>query len=269
MTIKLTFTRPFYLALSKSNFCLLTSLKLPKLCLNFSSLSSTRLWIQPSIAKQNQQTMSIKSWITNIFGLFKHKIEYARQSTQQSYLYPCLIHFMGRAIPVAFWHILCPVVIWQRHCPDEEWPTWERGQVDRQAWRIRKELHDQFNFLLPETEISVYSSLPFGQPTLIKLVDWVNSLGNHFPNWDSRLLAVTKQSSLNFMWEAIGHEQQRQSLAGAGWGSRWGVRKWGVEEDVPWCPQLTGLGCKAHMDYAKNWQQTKYGLEGYSLPTPN
>ena len=64
----------------------------------------------------------------------------------------------------------------------------------------------------------------------------------------------------------MSHEQQQLTVIG--WEGRTESRRGvgavgGVEEDVPtWCPRLPGLGClKAHMGYAKNWQQTKYGLE--------
>lgn len=108
----------FYLALSKSNFCLLTSLKLLKALLNF---SASHLQIMELPQSRNQQTMSIKSWITNIldFSNTKLNILYRQSHSKRVISYPVLIHFHGEGHPNGQ-HILCPVVIWQRHCPDEE-----------------------------------------------------------------------------------------------------------------------------------------------------
>ena len=146
---KLTFTKTtFYLALSKSNFCLLTSLKLLNALLNFSATDYGTSHQLPQ--SRNQQTMSIKSWITNIldFSNTKLKILYRQSHSKRVISYPVLIHFHGEGHPNGL-HILCPVVIWKRHCPDEERPA--RGaRSGGQGGRENKEkgLHGQFNFLL-------------------------------------------------------------------------------------------------------------------------
>ena len=201
---KLTFTKTtFYLALSKSNFCLLTSLKAESSA-QLLSLSSTDYGTSHQLPQsRNQQTMSIKSWITNIldFSNTKLNILYRQSHSKRDISYPVLIHFHGEGHPNGL-HILCPVVIWKRHCPDEEWPAWgERSGGQGGKENKEQGLHGQFNVLLHwNWDLCTCFSflLEPSQLHLRSLWIGVNSLGNQFLNWDSRLLAVTKSRVLNF-----------------------------------------------------------------------
>lgn len=60
----------------------------------------------------------------------------------------------------------------------------ERGQVDRQAWRVRRRGSTiSFTFYFTETEISLHPSLSFWNPAtpLKKLVDWSQLIGQPVP----------------------------------------------------------------------------------------